>query len=188
MWNEPNRPQWTKEELKSRWAEFKNIPVRYNEPDDKFRHLLPNAYRLVNTSDLDEWIENYDVDNVGFNDHTIMGKKFHGWRHLDEDYEDYPTSAFESVEGAGIYALEKMSQKVLARCYIVMNRLLHGEEERWETEIKRIANDWTDKSLQTAFEEHTTEEERRLLPRLLARAVERQTAAQQLQLPLGNGV
>jgi len=33
---------------------LKNIPERYNEPNDKFRHLLPDAYRLVDTSDLDE--------------------------------------------------------------------------------------------------------------------------------------
>jgi len=55
-----------------------------------------------------------------------MGKKFHGWMHLDENYEDYPSFVFECIDG--VYSLEKMSQKVLARCYIVMNRLLHGVE------------------------------------------------------------
>ncbi|CAG8832384.1 27433_t:CDS:2, partial [Racocetra persica] len=68
-----------------------------------------------------------------------------------ENYEDYPTSAFESTEG--VYALEKMSQKVLA----------------------------LRKTLQTAFEEHTTEEERNGLPQLLEEALENQTVAQQLQ-------
>jgi len=180
MWNEQ-----TKQELKNKWAELKNIPARYNEPDDKFRHLLPNAYRLVDISDLDNWIENYDVDNVGRNDHTIMGKKFHGWTHLDENYEDYPTSAFEIVEGAGILALEKMSQKVLARCYIAMNRLLHGVEPEWEAEANRIANNWATKSLQRAFEEHTTSEERNRLPQLLEEALGNQTIAQQLQVRNG---
>jgi len=187
MWNEPeinrNRQQ-TKEELKNWWNELKNIPVRYNEPNDKFRHLLPNAYRLVDTSDLDEWIENYDFNQRGNQQyHRIMGKKFHGWRHLDENYEDYPVFAFESIEG--VYALEKMSQKVLARCYIVMNRLLHGEEPEWEAEINRLANNWVRKTLQTAFEEHTTETERNRLPQLLREALENQTLAQQLQVRNG---
>lgn len=189
MWNEPlinqNRPQ-TKEELINWWAELKDIPARYNEPNDKFRHLLPAAYQLVTTSDLDSWIENYDFNQRGNRRyHKIMGKKFHGWAHLDENYEDYPSHAFECIDG--VYALEKMSQKVLSRCYITMNRLLHGEESAWEAEINRLANNWVRKTLQTAFEEHTTEVERNRLPQLLQEALEDQTVAQQLSLPVSNG-
>jgi len=190
MWNEPqinqNRPQ-TKEELINWWAELKNIPARYNEPNDKFRHLLPNAYRLVDTSDLDGWIENYDFSKRGDQQyHKIMGQKFRGWTYLDRSYNVYPSFAFECTDG--VYALEKMSQKVLARCYIVMNRLLHGVESRWEEEMNRLSSNWVRKTLQGEFEEHTTEEERSRLPQLLEEALENQTVAQQLQLPLiGNG-
>lgn len=178
-----NRPQ-NKEGLLDWWTEVKNIPARYNEASDKFRHLLPDAYKLVDTSDLDNWIENYDFNQRGNkNYHQIMGKKFHGWMHLDENYEDYPSFAFESVEG--VNPIEKMSQKVLARCYIVMNRLLRGEEPAWEAEVNRLANNWVKKTLQKEFEEHTTAEERNQLPQLLQESLENETIAQQLQLPLG---
>lgn len=188
MWNEtmidPNLPQ-TKENLLDLWSKFKNIPERYNEPDDKFRHLLPYAYRLVDISDLDDWIANYDLSEIGNERyHRPMGKKFVGFENFGQDYERYPQSAFEVTDGG--YALKKMAQQILARCYIKMNRLLHGEEPVWEAEMNRLATNWTWSSLEREFDNRVGEEVIRL-PQLLQVALENQTATQQLQLPVGNG-
>jgi len=189
MYNNQNQEEETQERIEDEdsliewWKELKDIPARYNDSSNEFHRLLTDAYKLVDTSDLDEWIENYDFNQRGNrNYHKIMGKKFRGLKHLDEVYEDYPSYAFESIEGKD--ALEKMSQKVLARCYIVMNRLLHGKEPVWEEKINGLASNWVKKSLQEEFEERTTIEKRSRLPQLLQEALENQnqTFAQQ-ELP-----
>ncbi|MDR1670599.1 MAG: hypothetical protein LBR43_02665 [Spiroplasmataceae bacterium] len=60
-----------------------------------------------------------------------------------------------------------MAQQVLARCYIEMNRLVHGEDATWETEMNKIATNWTSGSLEKEFEKKTTAEERAKLPQLI---------------------
>jgi len=154
-----------KTELKNKWNYCKDIPNRYNDKDDKFRDLLKEVYKLVDTSDLDNWVENYDFSKRGDqNYHKIMGKKFLGWSRLNQDYEEYPSSVSDFYPEYGLGALDKMAQQVLADCYIQLNRLVHGEDSTWETEMKRIATNWTSGSLEKEFEKKTTATERAELP------------------------
>ena len=82
-----------KSELIEKWNYYKDIPARYNGDDDKFRDLLKDAYKLVDTSDLDKKLEDYDFSREGDESyHKIMGKKFKGFSEYNKDYEEYPTS------------------------------------------------------------------------------------------------
>ena len=131
-----------KSELIEKWNYYKDIPARYNGDNDKFRDLLKDAYKLVDTSDLDKWIEDYDFSREGDESyHKIMGKKFKGFSEYNKDYEEYPTSPFEEYD-YGLSAMEKMAQQVLGRCYIELNRLVHGQEEDWENMIKNSSVNW----------------------------------------------
>jgi len=174
-----------KRELIEKWNYYKDIPARYNASDDKFRDLLKDAYKLVDTSDLDQWIENYDFSKEGDeNYHKIMGKRFKGFSEYNKDYEEYPTSPFEEYD-YGLSAMEKMAQQILGRCYIELNKLVHGQEDDWETIIKNSSINWVSRSLEREFAEHTTQEERSRLPQLLQQALENKVVAQQLELPRG---
>jgi len=167
----PNPFTNPKQKLIESWNIHRDIPRKYSSSNDKFRHLLPNAMKLIDISDLDNWIENYDFSRQGDKEyHKIMGQKFHGWKHLDEDYEDCPDSAL-TVDEAGRATLSKMAQQVLARCYIQMNRLLHGEESEWEERMIKIATNFTGKTHQKEFEEHIDEPELARLKRLLEEKV-----------------
>jgi hypothetical protein len=171
----------TKTQLKEKWNYCKDIPNRYNDSDDKFRRLLKDVYQLVNTSDLDNWVENYDFNKRGDqNYHKIMGKKFPGWAGLEksieesQNYQVYPSSVSDFYPEYGLGAVDKMAQQVLARCYIKMNKLVHGTDETWEAKMNWIANSWTNGSLEKEFENKTTVAERAELPQKIQERINSQ--------------
>ena len=163
----PNPFTNPKEKLMESWEVYKNIPQKYGSSNDKFGHLLPQTMKLIDTSDLDNWVANYDFSQQGNQEyHKIMGQKFKGWNHLDEDYAEYPSSAIE-VNQTGQSVLSKMGQQVLARCFIQMNRLLHGIEHEWETKINKLATNFSRQTVQKEFGEHVKEAEVEKLEQLL---------------------
>ena len=89
---------------------------------------IPSLVKLVDTYDLDNWVENYDSSKIGdLNYHVICG------RHGKFAYLDYT-------------ALDNLGNKVIARKSIILARLLVEKEELpelaiYEEKMNELADD-----------------------------------------------
>ena len=82
--------------------------------------LVPRIMELVDINDLDSYVTNYDFDREGEQAyHSLVGAA--GYTYLDE------------------YALELLSQQVLARALIKQNELMKGKDEEYEKKINILA-------------------------------------------------
>ncbi|RHZ35296.1 hypothetical protein [endosymbiont GvMRE of Glomus versiforme] len=118
--------------------------------NDSRKPLFSELEKLIDISDLDEWIFNYDFNKVGdFEYHKICGKERH----------------FNCLDSVSIYNLGK---KVTARNLIVLSRLLTDEKEFKKGKLKsyeKKINEFAEREL-SFFEEMTlsknwTEEEKK---------------------------
>jgi len=108
-------PDNTKKDfLIKRWNYYKAVEVDY--PDK----LVPGIMKLIDITDLDNYITNYDFAQQGNPDyHRLIGS---GYTYLDE------------------YALEFLSQQVLARALIKQNELVNKSgDEGYEQKINNLA-------------------------------------------------
>jgi len=96
---------------------------------DNSRPGIPSLVKLVDTYDLDNWVENYDSSKIGDLDyHAICG------RHEGFAYLDYT-------------ALDNLGNKVIARKSIILARLLVEKEELaeltlYEENMNELADDF----------------------------------------------
>lgn len=74
---------------------------------------------VVDIKDMDDFITNYDFDREG-----------------NQEYHQIVGGAFTSMTE---FALQQLSQQVLARALIKQNRLVNGEDEPYEREINNLA-------------------------------------------------
>lgn len=112
--NNPLPDETKKDWLIKRWNYYKDLEIDW--PDK----LVPQITKLVDISDLDNFVLNYDFSREGNQDyHQIIGNGFTSL--LDEK------------------ALELLSQQVLARCLIKQNELIEGKNEDYEQKINGLS-------------------------------------------------
>jgi len=88
---------------------------------DNTRPKIPQLLQLVDTYDLDNWVENYDSSKFGDSDyHAFCG----GWKHGKSDFLRYGKFAYLDYA-----ALDNLGNKVIARKHIILARLLVEKEE-----------------------------------------------------------
>lgn len=111
--NNPLPENTKKDFLIKRWNYYKQVEIDY--PDK----LVPRIMELVDIGDLDAYITKYDFAKQGDHEyHKIIGG---GYTYLEE------------------YALEMLSQKVLARALIKQNELVNGADKDYEQKINALA-------------------------------------------------
>jgi hypothetical protein len=112
--NNPLPLETKKNWLVKRWNYYKDLEMDWPEL------LVPQISKLVDISDLNNFVLNYDFNQEGNAEyHQIIGNGFTSL--LDER------------------ALELLSQQVLARCLIKQNQLVDGKNEEYEQEISNLA-------------------------------------------------
>ncbi|CAG8435211.1 5932_t:CDS:2 [Ambispora gerdemannii] len=92
-----------------------DLDQKKQELASKKGKVIPEFQQLINVQDLDNFIINYD-------------------------YEQEGGSEYKQIIGGGLGSLNEMAfqqlnQQVLARVLIAQNRLINGEDEKYETEI-----------------------------------------------------
>jgi len=104
------------EELRMKiWSYFRNAE------NHSYRKTAQGISKLVDISDLDNWVENYDTSRKGdLEYHKICGEN----------------AGFAELNW---FSLRNLAQKIFTRCLVEQNRLLNGVCEEWEKKVNEQA-------------------------------------------------
>ncbi|RHZ37185.1 hypothetical protein [endosymbiont GvMRE of Glomus versiforme] len=115
---------------------------------DKVNFLLPGLEKLIDTSDLDDWVENYDWNRIGDVEyHKFCGNKAGDRKWVEQEfgskYANFIT--IEWFKCLDYKALDSLGDKVFARKSIVLKCLLIRKKKLEDDEFKKVNKRWEEK-------------------------------------------